>query len=423
VLRQPSTADHPPARAVASESQPALTPGVHAGRVVLDERRLLALQLRAGNRAVTRLVRADGRTLARSHQPTTAPRGSPEVEALAQQAIDQLTGSRSSKILLATVLSAAKRGELPVFAALLKAHPHDDYTDCFVALAHEFAEHLGSMQAVSILEIFADAGVDVAKDVPTVDLQPLGAVAGFKSFIKQVRRLIDADELSREDATELQALISEAAAALRDVEHERRPAGPRVKLMGGVAMAAGGLWRVAGALAADDVTGIGVADDVAIPFVVVAAAILSAIVVFGSGSKVRQVDYRPVVEKVGAALRKMTDLVAISKALAVQGPRAAGQLSNVAVHLARLLALAAVGGQSSGEPPKKNNDNDKHWWTEIKASLKNFFQAAKGASRKQLLRELLKYYTEEQIAEIEAALARAEELMGEQIGKELIPRP
>jgi hypothetical protein len=37
------------------------------------------------------------------------------------------------------------------------------------------------------------------------------------------------------------------------------------------------------------------------------------------------------------------------------------------------------------------------------------------------MRELLKDYSEAQIAEIEAALARAEELMGETIGKVLPP--
>ena len=91
------------------------------------------------------------------------------------------------------------------------------------------------------------------------------------------------------------------------------------------------------------------------------------------------------------------------------------------MHLARLLVLASVGGHPPEEPPKKNNNDDKHWWSEIKASLKNFSQAMKGASRKQVLRELLKDYSEAQIAEIEAALARAEEMMGETIGRILPP--
>jgi multidrug resistance efflux pump len=132
-------------------------------------------------------------------------------------------------------------------------------------------------------------------------------------------------------------------------------------------------------------------------------------------------DYAPARKAVEAALRQMTDLLGISTAMAVQGERARGQIKNLAMHLARLLVLASVGGHPPEEPPKKNNNNDKHWWSEIKASLKNFFQATKGASRKQILRELLKDYSEAQIAEIEAALAHAEELMGENIGKVLPP--
>lgn len=56
-------------------------------------------------------------------------------------------------------------------------------------------------------------------------------------------------------------------------------------------------------------------------------------------------------------------------------------------------------------------------------TLKNYFQATKGASNKQIMRELLKRgLTEAQIAEIEAALARAEQMMGEQLGR-IIPPP
>jgi RHS repeat-associated protein len=89
------------------------------------------------------------------------------------------------------------------------------------------------------------------------------------------------------------------------------------------------------------------------------------------------------------------------------------------------LALATAGvlvlpgalsgrGVPSGEPPKRDNRDDKHWWKEIKGSLRELQQAIKGASRKQVLRELLKEgFTEEQIAEITKALAEAAKLMGE----------
>lgn len=102
-------------------------------------------------------------------------------------------------------------------------------------------------------------------------------------------------------------------------------------------------------------------------------------------------------------------------ATAVQGDRLAGNTKQLGIHLARLLGAASVGGQPSGEPPKKDDRNDKHWWGEIKAVLKNIRQAIGGASRKQVIRALLNEgFTEEQIAELEAKLAEAARMMGEE---------
>ena len=107
----------------------------------------------------------------------------------------------------------------------------------------------------------------------------------------------------------------------------------------------------------------------------------------------------------------------------VQGDRASGQLTNIARHLARLLALGGVGGVPSGEPPKNNNDDDNHWWSEIKGSIQQFLQAVKGASRKQIIRELLKRgWTEDEIAEIVDKLKEAGRLMGED-PPDLLPPP
>jgi hypothetical protein len=105
--------------------------------------------------------------------------------------------------------------------------------------------------------------------------------------------------------------------------------------MGGAAGAAAVAWSAAAALAADDGTVIGIADDVAIPFVIVAAVAFSAVAAF-SGPKPQILDYAP------------------AKA-----------------------------------PPKKDDRDDNHWWKEIKASVQRFFSATKGASRKQVMRELL----------------------------------
>ncbi|NJR43393.1 MAG: hypothetical protein HC767_12765 [Akkermansiaceae bacterium] len=59
------------------------------------------------------------------------------------------------------------------------------------------------------------------------------------------------------------------------------------------------------------------------------------------------------------------------------------------------------------------DDNDNHWWKEIKGFLKNVASATKGASRKQVLRELRRRFSDDQIIEIEAKLAEAATKMGE----------
>jgi hypothetical protein len=354
---------------------------------------------------------------ARSRQP------SHHVTELARMAIAELGGDPSRKVLLSTVLAAKRRGELPAFAAILKATPHGTHGDHFVFLVNQLHEDFGSKNTVSILQFFAEDGIDITSQLDATDLQPLAAVAKFKSVVARFKELVQAGDLSEADRRRVRQLIADAEAALRSIEGGHRRPGPLVQQAGGVAVAAGAAWKLAGALAIDDVTGIGVADDVAIPFVIVGAAALSAITLMTGGPKPVTLDYGPARAKVEAALQQMADLLAVSTAMAVQGARAAGELRNAATHLARLLALGSVGGRPPGEPPKKNDRDDKHWWTEIKASLKNYFQATKGASNKQVMRELLKRgLTEAQLAEIEAALVRAEQMMGEKIGR-IIPPP
>ena len=173
-----------------------------------------------------------------------------------------------------------------------------------------------------------------------------------------------------------------------------------------------------GVLVADDATGVGTVDDPLLILVGIAALA----VIIATAPPAPQRDLDEAWRRIGDSLRELGE-IGTGITMAIQGPRAAGQLTNIARHLARLLALAAVGGVASGEPPKNNNDDDPHWWTEIKASVRQFLQAIKGASRKQVIRELLKEgFTEAEIAEIEAALARAGETMGETIGN-LLPPP
>jgi hypothetical protein len=343
------------------------------------------------------------------------------IAVIAKEAIEELDGDKRKKVLLAEVLAAARLQELPAFTAILKAAPHETYGDHFIFLINELEEDYGSQSTVSILQEFAKAGIDITSKLDAYNLQPLAAVATFKLTAERFKTLYLSGDLSEADQRRIGFLLGDAGAALRSIEGPPRKHGPQVK-QAGVAGAAVAAWELAGALAADDVTAVGVADDVAIPFVVVGAIVLTGIAAFSGGPKPAVLDFGPAKTAVQAALRQMTDLLAISSAMAVQGVRARGQIKNVAMHLARLLVLASVGGHPPEEPPKKDGDNDRHWWKEIKASVKEFLQATKGASRKQILRELLRTHSEAQIAEIEAALARAEAMMGENIGR-IFPPP
>jgi RHS repeat-associated protein len=112
----------------------------------------------------------------------------------------------------------------------------------------------------------------------------------------------------------------------------------------------------------------------------------------------------------------VTGVMAIEKAkdavLAINGKNVRGNTIQIAIHLARLLRLPQVGGQPPDEDPDPGDDNDEHWWNEIKGFLKNVQKALDGASRKQAMRELLKEFTEQQVDDIIQRLAEAASKMG-----------
>jgi hypothetical protein len=243
-------------------------------------------------------------------------RPSARLSELAKQAIDELDDDQRKKVLISTVLSAGKLGELRAFASILKARPHKTYGNYFIFLITELESDFGSQIAVGLLKLFADANVDVTKDLNTFSLQPLAAVAKFKSLAQRYKAVLLSGKVSDADKQRIGKLIADAQAAIRDIERPARQPGAHVQAMGGVAIAAGALWKTAGALAADDATGIGVADDVLIPFVIVGAAVLSGIALFMGGPKPVMLDYRPVMDKVNSALMAMAAAVEV----AVQRP-------------------------------------------------------------------------------------------------------
>jgi hypothetical protein len=240
-----------------------------------------------------------------------------------------------------------------------------------------------------------------------------GNLAGVRAQLARARALADdpASGLTEEQRSEIRAGVARTEKSVASYEEISTQGQARQAGMAPLALAGGGIL-------ADDATGVGVADD---PLLILVGIAMLAVLI-ATSPKAPQADMDDAWRRVAEDLRQLGE-IGTGIAMAVQGPRAAGQLTNIARHLARLLALGGVGGVPSGEPPKNNNDNDKHWWSEIKGSIAQFLQAIKGASRKQVMRELIKQgFTEAQIAEIEAALARAAQQMGETIGN-LLPPP
>jgi hypothetical protein len=257
------------------------------------------------------------------------------------------------------------------------------------------------------------AGLVAPPNLPSGVDPGRGNVAGVKAQLARAKALLDdpASGLTDEQRAELRTAVAQTEASVAGYEQLSSQGGTRTAAMAPLALAGGGI-------VADDATGVGVADDPLLILVGIAAlAVLVA-----TKPAAPEPDLEDAWRKIANDLQKLGE-IGTGIMMAVQGPRAAGQLTNIARHLARLLALSSVGGVPSGEPPKKDDKDDKHWWSEIKGSIQQFRQAIKGASRKQVLRELIKLgFTEAQIAEIEAALTRAAEQMGEVIGN-LLPPP
>ena len=97
------------------------------------------------------------------------------------------------------------------------------------------------------------------------------AIAEMHALLQEFTALSESGAIAAAEATEVTAVVAEAEAALA-VATEVAAAGATAVTVGETALVA------SGALAADDVTGVGVADDIAIPFL-----LLGALVAFGVG--------------------------------------------------------------------------------------------------------------------------------------------
>jgi Domain of unknown function (DUF4157) len=231
-----------------------------------------------------------------------------------------------------------------------------------------------------------------------------GDLAAVRAKLAAARSIL-ADKnapLSDNERKELETAVASAEAALREYGGLADQGQTRVAAMGSLALAGGGIL-------ADDATVVGVADDPLL--ILVGIGMLATMLMTRAPASDQQL--AQAWSRVTGALQTVAAAGTTLVMLKLNGDRLRGNTEQLAVHLARILALASVGGMPSGEPPKNNNDNDPHWWKEIKAFLKNIRSAIGDASRKQVLRELRKKFTEEQILEIERMLAEAAKRMGE----------
>lgn len=222
--------------------------------------------------------------------------------------------------------------------------------------------------------------------------------ARYRELVKQYQALLRENALLPEEIAEADRTIRQAESDVREAD---RIAGRGQTLYSGAAVALG----ATAALGADDVTGIGIADNVAIPFTLLAAGILGAAGWFASSSTrdVQRAAYAARIS-VAEAIRTIGHIVFAQKV----GKQVHGLTTELAIHLARFLGTA-VGGQ----PPDHQRDPDRdrpHWWDEIKNRLQQIRN--KGLSPKQLLRELRKRFSEQQLSEIREALRRVAEKMG-----------
>ncbi|MEQ1571484.1 MAG: hypothetical protein ABMA64_38005 [Myxococcota bacterium] len=207
--------------------------------------------------------------------------------------------------------------------------------------------------------------------------------------------------LQEDERAALRAAIAQAQAQLGQYRAVSSQGGSRTNAMAGIGLAAT-------AVVADDATGIGVADD---PLLIL-LGLAALVTLVATRPPASSIEVDQAWNALSQSLRTVAQLGTGLVVLKINGEKIRGNTEQLAVHLARLLGRGSVGGSPSGEPPG-NGENDPHWWKEIKAFLKNIRDGIGDGSRKQVMRELLKRFTPEQVAEIEQALIEAAKKMGE----------
>jgi hypothetical protein len=223
------------------------------------------------------------------------------------QVVDKVDDEDGDKVFLSAVLNGLKY-DPKQFANLLIAKPNATYGNYFTATVDLLQSEWGTRMAMLFVERAARYGVDVQAGTRAPSLSPIAVVAKFKALLATYNEMAKQGRVSTDDQRRVRDAAAAVAAALRPIEQKlTKP--PGVKLAGGAAIAAGALWKTAAGLAADDVTGVGVADDIAIPFVVVGAVVLSAIALLPGRVPPEILDYKPAEATAKAAVLLMQQVV------------------------------------------------------------------------------------------------------------------
>jgi hypothetical protein len=225
------------------------------------------------------------------------------------QVVDKVDDDDGDKVFLSAILSGL-RYDPKQFANLLIAKPNATYGNYFTATVDLLQSEWGTRMAMAFVERAARYGVDVQAGTQAPSLSPIAVVAKFKALLATFNEMVRQGRVSPDDQRRVRDAAAAVAADLRLIEQKLtkvKPAG--VKLAGGAAVAAGALWKTAAVLAADDVTGVGVADDIAIPFVVVGAVVLSAIALLPGRVPPEILDYQLAEATAKAAVLLMQQVV------------------------------------------------------------------------------------------------------------------
>ena len=295
----------------------------HPGSVQLGASPLLGLQRFAGNRAVVGLVRGEAhsatvRSAAEGDVRRTVQRVvtvSREAESRASRTIrdfvakivEKVDDDDADKVFLSLVLNGIKL-DAKEFGGLLIARRNDKHGNYLTAVVRMLEDEWGTRLTVRVLEALALRGVAVhgAVKAPTSAAGGRRAIQGPAGDVQRPGRA----GRGQRRGQRVNASAAAVADILRTIEARRRKAGVPVELAGGAAVAAGALWKVAAGLAADDVTGVGVADDIAIPFVVIGAVVLSGVALFAGRTPPEILDYAPAQAAAKAAVLLMQQVVA-----------------------------------------------------------------------------------------------------------------